>query len=151
MENTPDELRSIERAEAAPFVDYPPTPRWYYPAAGAWFAGITATQGLTDDHLAISMVLLVLLLVAFGVFMGWYSRYRGAMPRFFARTPREMRATFLVYFAGVAAVLGSVWWTLAEVGWAPASALMFVLATTGLWLHERNYEAAAARVRSRLS
>ncbi|MBC9734504.1 hypothetical protein [Nocardioides marmotae] len=153
MESIPDPelFRELERAEAAPYVDYPPTPWWYFPAAGAWFAGTTGIQGLTDDHLPLAIALLVVLLVALGVFCGWYTRYRGVMPSMFSRTPREMRRTFLVYFVGVALVFGIVWWTASAAGWPAASGVMFVLATGGLILHERSYGAAAARIRDRLS
>ncbi|GGO72101.1 hypothetical protein [Nocardioides deserti] len=144
-------LRELERAEAAPYVDYPPTPWWYYPAAGAWFAGMTGLQGLTDVNLAVAIALLVVLLVALGAFSGWYARYRGAMPSVLRRAPRGMGRMFAIYFVGVALVFGAVWWTGTEAGWGWASALMFVLATTGLWLHEQSYAAAAARVRERLS
>jgi hypothetical protein len=147
-----DLLRDLERAEAAPYVDYPPTPWWYFPAAGAWFGGMTAVQGLLDEHLLVAFLLLATLLGALGAFFGWYAHYRGAMPSFFfSRSPREMRATFAVYFVGVTAVFGAVWWVFDAAGWLPASALMFVLATLGLWLHEKSYAAAAARVRERLS
>ncbi|MDN4171511.1 hypothetical protein QWY28_00995 [Nocardioides sp. SOB77] len=146
-----DLLRTLERAEAAPYVDYPPTPGWYFPAAGAWFAGITGFQGLTDDHLPLALGLLVVLLVGLGAFCGWYARYRGVMPSMLRRAPRGMGTMFAVYFVGAALVLGAVWATGHAVGWGWASALMFVLATTGLWLHEKSYAAAATRVRERLA
>lgn len=146
-----DLLRELERAEAAPYVDYPPTPAWYFPAAGAWFAGITGVQGLTEDHLPLAIALVVVLLGALGAFCAWYARYRGAMPSILRRAPRGMHRTFIAYFVGVALVLGAVWGTGEEVGWGWASALMFVLATVGLWLHEKSYAAAAARVRDRLA
>ncbi|MDN4159996.1 hypothetical protein [Nocardioides abyssi] len=153
MENNPhaDLLRDLERAEAAPYVDYPPTPGWYFPAAGAWFAGLTGVQGLTEDHLPVAIALIVVLLGALGAFCGWYARYRGAMPSVLRRAPRGMGSMFALYFVGAAVVLGVVWWTGAQAGWGWASALMFLLATAGLWLHEQSYAAAAARVRDRLS
>ncbi|WP_435747785.1 hypothetical protein [Nocardioides sp. SYSU DS0663] len=149
--NRHQQLRDLERAEAAPYIDYPPTPWWYHPAAGLWFAGLTGTKGLTEDHLPAAIGLLVVLLAALGAFSAWYARYRGAMPSLLRRAPKGMGPMFALYFVGVAGVLGAVWWTGETAGWAWASALMFVLATVGLWLHEHSYAAAAARVRERLS
>jgi len=153
MESNPNAalLRELERAEAAPYVDYPPTPWWYFPAAGAWFAGITGYQGLTDDHLPVAVALLVVQLAALGAFCAWYTRYRGAMPSLLRRAPRGMGRAFAAYFLGAVLVLAAVWWTGGTAGWGWAAGLMFVLATPGLWLHERSYAAAAARVRDRLS
>lgn len=153
METNPDQdlLRELERAEAAPYVDYPPTPAWYFPAAGAWFAGITGMQGLTEDHLPIALVLLVVLIGALGAFCAWYAGYRGAMPSMLRRAPRGMGPMFALYFVGAALIFGAVWTTGHAAGWGWASPLTFVLATTGLWLHEKSYGAAAARVRERLS
>lgn len=34
--NAREALDDLQRAEASPYVDYPPTPRWYPPLVGLW-------------------------------------------------------------------------------------------------------------------
>ena len=50
---TPEEqLRQVERAQTAPWVDYPPTPNWYYPAVGLWLGAmcVAAVKVFSDNR-----------------------------------------------------------------------------------------------------
>ena len=40
-ESARDLLREADRAEAAPWVDFPPTPAWYPASVGIWGAALT--------------------------------------------------------------------------------------------------------------
>lgn len=141
--------RTLERAEAAPYVDYPPTPWWYYPAFGAWSAAYVALLGLWDDHSVLLVAGMVLLAAVIGGFLGWYQRYHGAMPRPF-RGPREFRPAYAFYGLGTAAVVGLV--TAAWLLVGHPAAIVTAFAATALALHgyERAYATAARRTRERL-
>ena len=59
METTPDpyqQLAEAERAAAAPYVDYPPTPAWYAPAVGAWSAAVVAALTIRPGPPVVSAV-----------------------------------------------------------------------------------------------
>ncbi|SDE01162.1 hypothetical protein [Nocardioides lianchengensis] len=146
----PHEARRIaERAEAAPYVDYPPTPWWYPPAAGAWAAALVLTMGLAQDH-PVAAVGIVALIAVESAFLGWYARYHGAFPSL-RRAPAEFRPAFVRYVVGVVSVfvlVGATWWL---VGYVAAGGVALVLVTTGLALYERAFAGAAERTRARLA
>jgi hypothetical protein len=141
--------RTAERAEAAPYVDYPPTPRWYYPACGAWVAAYVALLGLREEHSVWLVVGVVLLTALVGAFLGWYQRYVGAMPRPL-RGPREFRLAYAGYFAGLLVLTGAIAGTWLLVGHAAAVVVAFVGTTVGIYGYERAYADAARRTRERL-
>lgn len=154
MESTREDLlqaqRAAERAEAAPYTDYPPTPAWYPPAMGAWMAAYTLLLTLREDHgvwLVLGMIALASLT---GLFLGWYSRYHGAMPNL-RHAPREFRRAFACYAAVVVTIGASIAlaWRLA--GPALAAPVAFAATTLGLIVYERSYAAAARRTRERLA
>jgi hypothetical protein len=147
----PAEARRIaERAEAAPYVDYPPTPGWYAPAGGAWAAAYVALLGLREAHGAWLVVGLVLLVAMLGAFLSWYQRYHGAFPSM-RRAPREFRRAFVAYGIGLVVVVVAIAGAWLLIGHAAAAVTAFVVVALGLALYERAYAAAARRTRERLA
>jgi hypothetical protein len=142
-------LREADRAEAAPWTDYPPTPRWYPPATGAWAALLTLAVGGLDGRGA--RVAAVLALVALECcFVAWYVRYRGGvMPT--GPAPREFRRAIAIFVGAVVlVVLGVVALASLIHVWAGA-ALALVAVTLVVGWYERAYATAAARSRRRLA
>ena len=142
-------LAEAERAASAPYVDYPPTPKWYPPAAGLWAAGFTLTVTAAWRRPVIFVPAIVALLALEALFLVWYRRYRRTMPDLRA-APVEFRSEFRRYAVGlvgvVAAVVVAAWLT---GPWA-AAATTFVLVTVGVLLYERRYAAAATATHARL-
>jgi hypothetical protein len=148
---TPQEaLAAAERATASVWTDYPPTPAWYYPAVGAWGAVLVyAISGV--DSSAVQVPVILGLTALGGGFMGWYQRYRGAMPKL-TSAPPEFRRAILAFFAVYAVLIAAV----VVVGFAldlplAAAAGTFVVATAGLYVYEKAYESAARRTKDRLA
>jgi hypothetical protein len=148
---TPQEaLAAAERATASVWTDYPPTPAWYYPAVGAWGAVLVyALSGV--DSSAVQLPVILALVALSGGFMGWYQRYRGAMPKL-TSAPPEFRRAILAFFAVYAVLVAAV----VVVGFAldlplAAAAGTFVVATAGLYVYENAYESAARRTKDRLA
>lgn len=141
--------RIAERAEAAPYVDYPPTPWWYYPVVGLWTAALAylLTLSLTSDRDA--QPWLVLLIALEVLFIQWLSRRHGAMPSF-RNPPPEFRAVLARYLVGVVVVLAAAVAAGALAGPVAAATTSLVLVTGALVLHERSFARAAVRVRERL-
>ncbi|WP_427889306.1 hypothetical protein ACQHIV_38735 [Kribbella sp. GL6] len=146
-----EQLRIIERAEAAPYVSYPKTPGWYAPVIGLWVAALIGVFTWWRDSAALFFPALVVLIGLEIAFLVWMQRRHGAMP-FPGRgkPPREIGRIWKGYFAGVVVVVvvvAAIWW----VAGVPAAAVSaFVLVTAGIWYYERRYAVAAAKVRERL-
>lgn len=142
-------LAAAERATAAIWTDYPPTPAWFYPAGGAWVAAMVAVGAVVDRPLLALPAALSLALASFA-FTRWYTRYRGVLPRM-TSAPAEFRPAILVYLAGCVlltlAVIGVTY--LAE-QLVAGVVLAFVGTTAVLYAYERAYEVAARRTRDRL-
>ncbi|MQW76062.1 hypothetical protein GHK92_09260 [Nocardioides sp. dk4132] len=142
--------RAAERAEAAPYIDYPPTPAWYPPAMGAWATAYTLLLTLWEDHgwwLVLGMIGLAALT---GLFLGWYSHHHGAVPNL-RHAPREFRSAFACYAVVVVSIVGSIalsWWL---VGPALAAPVAFVATVVGLVVYERAFASSARRTRQRLA
>jgi len=152
VESTPlsDQLRAVERGEAAPYIHFPPTPWWYYPAVGAWTAVFVGAFSWRASH-ALFIASLVVLTVLEGLFIGWLRRRHGALPLpGYGRPPAEIASVWRWYAAGAATVFAAVgvaWW----LGGVAAGAITaFVTVTAGLAVYERRYARAAAQVRERL-
>ncbi|MEV6281978.1 hypothetical protein [Kribbella sp. NPDC051770] len=147
-----EQLRNLERAEAAPYVEYPVTPWWYAPAIGLWVAAMIATFTWWRENAALFAGSLAALIVLELVFVTWMQRRHGALPMpGRGKPPAEIGALWGKYFAGLAAVVvavGLVWWL---VGVPAAAVVAFVLVTSGLVVYERRYAVAAARVKERLA
>ncbi|HEY0952025.1 hypothetical protein [Nocardioides sp.] len=140
-------LREAERAEAAPWTDYPPTPRWYPPATGLWAAGLTAVLGGLDGLLhSLGVLSLVILELAF---LRWYTRYRGGMwPT--GRPPREFRSAIAWFLVALALIAGAAL-ALATVSLVAAVGLVAVSVTLVVARYEQAYADAARRARERLA
>lgn len=137
-----------DRAEAAPWTDYPPTPGWYPPAVGLWGAALTLALGLLDSTLSRLLVVAGLVLVE-GGFFGWYRRYRGTMPS--GPLPRELRPAAAAFVVGLLAVVVAGG-TLVLLGLAWVAAAVVLVAATGVvWSYERAYAAAMAATKARLA
>ncbi len=152
MESTPspDELlRATDRAAAAPWTDYPPTPLWYPPVTGVWAGLLVAVIGQHGTHPAVTLVGLLVLVALEYAFVVWYRRYRGAMPA--SAPPAEFRAPMARLVLGVAAIAGLAWVTDRYVGLAGAAVVVAVLVTVLIAWYETAYAAAAAATRHRLS
>jgi len=149
------QLRDLERAEAAPYTDFPPTPRWYVPAAALWaatFAALVRVSRSDSRPAEIAAVVGMLGLAALiGVFVGWYQRYHGAMPSLLRRKPPEIRRVMAFYVVGAVLVLAVNALTVAVAPWWACAAVGFVTAGTGLWWYEHAYARAAAAAKERLA
>lgn len=151
---TDEELRAqqheAERAEAAPWTDYPPTPRWYPPSVGLWAAAMTAAFTMLDG-VARMVTIVVLIALEIG-FLAWYRRYRGTMPSGLLRSmPTEIAGAARHYLVAITVVALLVLAAgLLGPGWlGPALALVGVTAV--LARYETTYAAAAAATRARLA
>ena len=141
-----ESLRAADRAEAAPWLDYPPTPGWYPPATGAWAAALTLAFAMESGVLR-SLAVLGLVGIELG-FLRWYRRYRGTMPS--GVPPRELRpavATVMVALAATIATIGAVSLTVSP--WAAALIALVAVTAVVAW-YERAYATATARARRRL-
>lgn len=147
------ELHEAERAAAAPYVSYPPTPWWYSPVIGAWFAAMLAVlaQWSRGSSFVVGLALIGLSGLEVG-FIRWMMKRHGAMPWPGKGTPPpEIKRLWNRYFLGglaVVALVAAVWWQFGV--WFAAGAA-FVLVTGGLYWYERAYLVAAAEVRTRLA
>jgi O-antigen/teichoic acid export membrane protein len=143
-----ERLRVAERAAAAPYVDYPPTPRWYPPAAGLWSVALVLVVGLPTHSDVWRPVGLCLLVAVNLVFVRWYRRYRGTAPR--GRAPREIRRVMAAFVVGAVVIVAGaallVWLASAVV----AAVVAFVVVTGAIAWYERVYARAADRTRERL-
>lgn len=147
----PREARRIaERAEAAPYVDYPPTPWWYAPVVGLWSAALLLNLSLAGSHTAIAVPAILILVTLEGAAIGWYFRRYGAVPSM-RRPPAEFRRALAGYAVGCLAVVALVALAWHTTGPPVAALLAGVLVTIGLLVYERSYAAAARRTRDRLA
>jgi hypothetical protein len=153
MESTSaaEQLRAIERGEAAPYIRFPPTPWWYYPAVGAWAAGFVGTFHWWRVNGVLFVSSLVLLIALELLFIGWMKRRHGALPiPGYGRPPAEIASVWRGYLAGLLMVIAAVafaWWLS---GVAVGAAVAFLTVTAGLAVYEWRYGRAAARLRERL-
>ncbi|MBJ8342167.1 hypothetical protein JGU71_25075 [Antrihabitans sp. YC3-6] len=145
-----NELELIERAAAAPYIDYPPTPAWYPTAVGLWVAAMIGTFWWWRENAVLFVGALVLLVAIEVAFVRWISKRHGALPRLGHGTPPpEITRAYQSFFVGlivVVAAVGLIWWL---GGLVAAMVAAFVLVTAGLTLYERSYALAARTVRAR--
>lgn len=151
MENNDEmraQLRAAERAEAAPYVDYPEDPRWAAPAFGGLALLLALTASLHDRPVFSSLLSMLVVLSVMG-YVIWQRRRRGTQPS--GKAPREISQVIWGFVAG-AIVIG---FALLSLGYsAPlwlALPVAFVVGTAGLLWFGRAYDRAAARVRERLT
>ena len=144
-----DALRAADRAEAAPWTDYPPTPWWYPVGFGLWAAALTIAFTILDDTPAKVPAVLALIAVEIG-FLRWYVRYRqGVMPT--GPAPHEFRGPIALFVAGAALVVLGIAGLAAWIGPWVAAAFALVAATSLVSWYERAYGDAARRARDRLT
>jgi hypothetical protein len=146
------QVRDLERAEAAPYVQMPPSPWWVPPLFGAWFAGYVGTFAWWRENELGFIVAMLALCGGMGAFVGWLARRFGAFPMPGRGTPPpEIRREYRRYATGAVAtavlVAAVMWWA----GVAVAAGVAFVSVTLGLSLYQARYERAAAAVRERLA
>lgn len=142
--------RTVERAAAAPYIDYPPTPSWYYPAVGAWSAALVLAFAGLADHPLVAVPAMVVLVALEGAFLGWYRRYRGTWPRL-RHAPPEIARAMRAYAVGAVLLVAAVVLVAVLVHPVAGAGLAFAGVTAGLWVYERAYAAASEAVRERLS
>ncbi len=142
-------LAVAERAGAAPYIDYPPTPKWYPAAVGAWLAAMIVVCHGASERPAVFVPALLVLLAAEGAFFAWYRRRWQTWPSM-RNAPREIHAAYRRYAVGVtlAFAIGIAAYVL--ISPYVAAVLAFVLTTAGLTLYERDYANAAEATRRRL-
>ncbi len=142
-----EQLREIERGQAAPWISYPPVPRWWAPGFGLWTATYTLTIALADGWVR-PVLQLLHLLVMLGLVV-WMRRVRGTYPR--GRSPRELRGPLVALFAGALVVALAVALVCSLAGAWVGAALGFVLAWALVAAYEKAYARACDRVRERLA
>lgn len=142
-------LAVAERAGAAPYIDYPATPKWYPAAVGAWFAAlILACHGASERPLVFIPVLIGLIAAEFA-FIAWYRRRWQAWPSM-RGAPKEISAAYRRYAIVTVPVFAAGIALYAFVSPFVAAAFAFVVVTAGLTVYERLYRKAAEATRRRL-
>ena len=143
-------LAEVERATAALWAHYPPTPWWYCPGSGAWHAGfVLAVGGLQGSPALLAMAMAGLFAVLLR-FTTWYTRYRGTIPRVGSSMPAEFRPAVVAFGGCYLALLAVVALVFVTVGYLAAAVVAFAGVTVGFAVYERAYAAAAAATRERL-
>lgn len=157
-----ERLRTAERAAAAPYVDFPPTPWWFPPFFGCYAAAVVAclvisrTDAPVLAQIAVIGVVLVMV-AALGMWVGWDRSRRGTWPRFwgglFGRgptPPRELTRAMWGWVIGFVVVAVGVAVLAFTTPWWVAPLVAFVLVTAGQAWYEVVFARAAARARERL-
>ena len=149
IEEIREQQRVAERAAAAPYVDYPPTPLWYPPLMGLW--AFAATVLFTHPHAsgAVRVVGELVLLAAVFALVWWQRRVRGVWPT--GRAPREIRRVMAGFVAGTVVVVGLVVGLRVAANVWVAAGVALVVVTMGLVWYEKAYARASDRVRERLA
>lgn len=141
-------LKQAERAAAAPYVDYPPTPRWYPAAVALWTAAFGWVITLPTDTAYKPIGMIVLVAAELG-FIFWYRRYRGVWP--IGRAPQEVGKVMKGFIVGAVVVIGAIaltfWLGPRWLGVLVGAVLVFGSLT---W-YEHLYAKAAERDKERLA
>lgn len=141
-----EQLREIERGEAASWVVYPPTPIWWPVSFGLWAAALALGIGLLDG--AAQALTQLGLALAVGLMVAWDRRRRGTYPS--GLPPREFYRAICWMLLGAAAVGGLAWLVGAHVSVWLAAAIAGVGSFAVICWYEREYAAIAAGIRERL-
>lgn len=150
MESAQDiarELRQADRAAAAPYIDYPPTPRSYLVVTGLWAICFCLTLAIPRPGPLREVTQLVLIAVSLAL-TGWYHRHRGTWPR--GRAPEEIRRVKVAFLIGATMVVCLVAVAFGLAGPWVATPVAVVVIAPALARYERAYARAAARARARL-
>jgi hypothetical protein len=149
IEEIREQQRVAERAAAAPYVDYPPTPFWYMPAMGLWAFAATVLFTRPHTSTAVRIVGELVLLAAVLVLVWWQRKVRGVWPT--GKAPQEIRRVMVNFVVGVLVVIGIVLGARALTNAWIAAAVAFVIVTVGVAWYEQAYARASERVRERLA
>ena len=144
------DLADVERAAAAPYVDYPPTPRWYPASVGLWSTALVAADGWLRHDTALFLAAIVVLFATNIAFITWYRRLRGTMPSM-RHAPAEIAREMAWFIVGCVVVVALVALAFVTIGTLAACVVTFVLVTSGVAWYERRYARAAGAVRARLA
>lgn len=145
------DLQRAERAAAAPWIDYKPSPWWLVPSfallEGALVLLLGERENIHGAVFAVTAVLLVFLLFAW---LGAAMSRHGVVPRL-RHAPAEFVALLRAYYAGFALLVAVVVIMYVGVGSRVAAVAAAVGAAGGLYLYEWYYAKVAEAVRTRLA
>ena len=146
-----DELRDAqllaERAEVAPWLDYPASPWWYAPAGGAWFGALVAASADGGEQRSPAFTF-VLFALAAGFF--WWARRRwGTWPRMSSMPPEFHRPATTFAVAVVILFIGGMGLA-ASAGDIVAVPLVAVTVAALLRWYDHAYAEASERAAVRL-
>lgn len=139
-----------ERAVASLWIDYPPTPWWWFVAPGLWAAAMVFTFAEAIGRLWFSPLLVGVLIFLELYAFGWMQQQRGSWPTL-RSAPPEFRPGIRRYFVGVGILFVAIVAVCVTVGTFAAMALAAFGVNTGLAVYEKAYETAARATRERLS
>jgi len=148
IEELREQQRVAERAAAAPYVDYPPTPLWYMPVMGVWAFVATVIFLRPGTSSAVRIAGELVLVGACLVLVWWQRRIRGVWPT--GKAPQEIRRAMAGFIVGAIVVIGAVIGLRFLLNVWVAAGVAFVLVTAGVAWYEAAYARAAVRVRDRL-
>jgi hypothetical protein len=140
-------LAEAERGAVAIWIDYPPTPWWYFPGAGAWASALVLT--VTELHGLWGTLALLALVAVELVFLVWYRRLRGAWPKI-TNPPTEFKAAIRAFLIGATVLTATIGLLAVFAGVIVAVSVTFVGVMGGLLWYEKAYQHAAARTRRRV-
>ncbi|QWC85839.1 hypothetical protein KLP28_03585 [Nocardioidaceae bacterium] len=145
-----DEIRmaeaSAERAEVAPWLDYPANPWWYAPAGGAWFGALVAASAREGSREPLPLVVLFALAAAYF----WWARRRwGTWPRLSSMPPEFVGPATVFSAAMVVLFIGGLGLT-ASLGPAVGVPVVAVAVAGVLWWYDHAYARASRRTAARL-
>ena len=143
-----EQLRDVERAQTAPWVDYPPTTNWYYPTVGLWLAAMcVAAVKVAGDFRWIAAVAVLLALEI--MMLNWLKNGRPALPNL--RTVPEEFAPLVKWFVLIAILIVASSVGLIIAGFEVIGFALCAIATTvGLYGYEKKFDMAADAARGRL-
>ncbi|GAA4114288.1 hypothetical protein GCM10022215_12240 [Nocardioides fonticola] len=155
METSREQLteahRALLRAEASPFIDYPRLGRWYPFAWAAWAAWLVTTIDLDPSSPLAQLALSLSPVVIAFLFLGWYARRHGALPRDGRAAPAPLRRLARVLWALAVVLVLVVVGADAVLGPVVSIPLAAVGAGAAIAWYEASYARIAARLRRELA
>ncbi|MBG6218607.1 putative membrane protein [Arthrobacter sp. CAN_A6] len=152
MDNLDADLRSTDRAAAAPFTQTPRISAWYPFAMATYFTVVAVTFPLMRDGKIILGIGLLLVAVTAVLILTLTIRARwGTWPRLSVAPPEIKRAFTLFTILAMAALIvsGAIWLSFGDIAGLIA---VFLTALAIVWAYEfRLYPVAAQQVRQRLA
>jgi len=156
-DNAETQLRELERAEAAPYLEYRVS-KWWAPGFALWFGFLVAaldyvwaTRGEGGPARSIVVVgIMIILAVTLGMGIRWYQHYNGTWPAFFGNKPPEITRAYARYSIGVAILVPVIIAVAYFAPWWASGLVTFGLVFVQLHRYSRFYDAAAAAAKARL-